>query len=385
MNQVKTEENNQPVQVEKRIPDVLDLFKNGWHFARRNLSLVGLMAIPFCVVEIFRYLAVVTTGSARDIFMIAEGLGSIIALVFYILFFSIALYSIAHSSSEALFSQGFSWAKQNFWSLVWIGILSALIFIGGFMLFIIPGIIVAVYMSLSQMVLVNEGVTGFSSLMRSHDLIKGNWWSVFVRLFGVQLLFFVSLVIAGIVVGLFAVALGDEVLSEFILNIVFTVFGAAGVLVTLSATKEIYAFLVEQDVEILSKKKSTGIWYKVLICLGVLIPVMVGIFATVGVLTNDIQLNSHPGIEMPVSADLILVQERALDYYSQETNQSYSGVCAQVQELISEDVGTVVCNESPEEYALSVSGSQGMQCIDSTGYLKNIYIELEDRTRCLNF
>jgi hypothetical protein len=378
MDQENSEENHQLV---TEMTGIIDLFKNGWHFAFQNVNLIGLIAIPFCVIEVFNYLGVLTTGSTSEFFMIIEGFGSLVALVFYILFFSAALFLITHPADDMHFSQGFAWAKQNFWSLVWIGILSAVVFMGGFLLLIIPGIIVAVYISLSQMVLVNEGKTGLAALVRSHNLVKGNWWPAFIRLCGVQLLFFVSIVIAGISIGLLTAAVGDESLSEFILNIVFTIFGAVGVLIMLSATKEIYAFLLLQSPDASADDRSARVWYIALACIGLLIPVIIGL-SFGRTMDTLVSVQSAQQVSL-VQMELSLVQEKAVEYYKNQDESSYVGVCAEVENLVSADEN-IVCNESENSYAVSVQLESTTLCADSTGYNKIVYTELEEGTQCLH-
>lgn len=51
--------------------------------------------------------------------------------------------------------------------------------VGGFLLFIIPGIIFIIWFLSGQYVLVSEDLRGFNALLRSKQLIQGNWWRIF--------------------------------------------------------------------------------------------------------------------------------------------------------------------------------------------------------------
>ena len=64
--------------------------------------------------------------------------------------------------------------------LAWTWFLQTLAIMGGFILFIIPGIIFAFWFSLSSHVVVIEGKSGFAALGRSKQLMKGNIGTVFV-------------------------------------------------------------------------------------------------------------------------------------------------------------------------------------------------------------
>ena len=61
--------------------------------------------------------------------------------------------------------------------------LSGLAVLGGFILFIIPGIIFAIWFCMSQYVFISEGIVGKKVLSRSKQLVSGNWWGVLGRSF----------------------------------------------------------------------------------------------------------------------------------------------------------------------------------------------------------
>ncbi len=78
---------------------------------------------------------------------------------------------------------------KNFLSLFWIFILTSLAFMGGFALFIIPGLMVSMYTIFSSYVYIDEGLKGFSALARSHQLVSRNllkvsWFITAIFLFG---------------------------------------------------------------------------------------------------------------------------------------------------------------------------------------------------------
>jgi hypothetical protein len=67
--------------------------------------------------------------------------------------------------------------KRGFRSLlplVWTTMLFSFVFIGGFILFIIPGILFALWFGLYQQVVVVEGISGFAALQRSKQLVRGH-------------------------------------------------------------------------------------------------------------------------------------------------------------------------------------------------------------------
>ncbi len=97
---------------------------------------------------------------------------------------------------------------QLFWSFIWISILVGLASLGGFIVFFLPGIWLAVKFSMSQLSLIEDGKKGTQAMQQSSDLVKGRWWGVFGRSLLIGFFvgfcaFLISLVLT-FIVGLFA-------------------------------------------------------------------------------------------------------------------------------------------------------------------------------------
>ena len=82
------------------------------------------------------------------------------------------------------------------------GILVALIVVAGFVLLIIPGIILAVWLLFTQYIVVLEGKRGPDALKASVAYVKGNWWAVFVRLILMVLLVIAASIVIGFVLSI---------------------------------------------------------------------------------------------------------------------------------------------------------------------------------------
>lgn len=107
--------------------------------------------------------------------------------------------------------EAFHRGKPYLFPLLWVHILSQVIVAGGFVLLIIPGIILSVSMSLRFYVLVAENKRGINALIKSRELVRGYWWSVFGRLLVIGLLVFIVIFLGGII--------GTLVLGELVGNI----------------------------------------------------------------------------------------------------------------------------------------------------------------------
>jgi len=88
------------------------------------------------------------------------------------------------------------------------GLLAVLAIFGGFLLFIIPGIIFLVNYIFALPVVILENKTYVKAMRRSHDLVRGNWW----RVFGVVVLCIILYYIGYLI-------------SNFLLHFLFTTFG----------------------------------------------------------------------------------------------------------------------------------------------------------------
>ncbi|HEX5772811.1 MAG TPA: hypothetical protein VFY07_00700 [Geomobilimonas sp.] len=66
--------------------------------------------------------------------------------------------------------------------LMWVGCLTGFVIGGGFMLFVLPGIIFMVWFFFAQFILVDEDVHGMDALLKSREYVRGEWFNVALRL-----------------------------------------------------------------------------------------------------------------------------------------------------------------------------------------------------------
>lgn len=101
------------------------------------------------------------------------------------------LYAIIERQQKIGIKESYAKGWHKIISYFWISLLVGLITVVGFLLFIIPGIIFAIWFSLATYVLVTENLTGMKALSRSKQLVKGNWWKVFWRLTVIVIISFI--------------------------------------------------------------------------------------------------------------------------------------------------------------------------------------------------
>ena len=108
-----------------------------------------------------------------------------------------------------------AWSK--YWSLLWIAILTAFITVGGFWLFIIPGIIFTIWFMFSMVVLMAEGERGMKALVKSREYVRDLFWPVLGRYLVIAVLVMVAYAILGTII---VAILSNGVWSAFLVNLI---------------------------------------------------------------------------------------------------------------------------------------------------------------------
>jgi hypothetical protein len=174
------------------------LFKNSWLIYRmRFKTIVGVLA-PGILFQFFLFLeppAPTLLGSMQFI------IGLWIALAI--------LYVVKEKDTEMSSREALGKGIKRLFSYWWLNVLSLIIAIGGFLLFVVPGVILSIWFSLASYVFVAEDRKGMTALLRSKQLVQGYWLQVFWRLLVLGLLAILTIapfIILGVVLTLAEVA-----------------------------------------------------------------------------------------------------------------------------------------------------------------------------------
>lgn len=97
----------------------------------------------------------------------------------------------------------YRYGLSRFWSIVLVGLLAALAIAAGFILLVIPGLIVLTFLTCSIQSLVIEDKRGREALRRSWNLVRGFGWQVFGTIIVAGLL-------TGLVAGVLTAPFGDN-------------------------------------------------------------------------------------------------------------------------------------------------------------------------------
>jgi len=242
-------ENQQTPSIQPQIStlsSIGDLLKRAWEIYRaRFWTFLGIVSFPLIVH--FFLLSPLEALKIGPIFSILLELGSN-----FLSFWSTIslLFAIKDREEKIGILESYKRALPKIIPFIWILILTGFLTFGGLLLFIIPGIIFSVWFMFGEYVLVWEDKRGMDAILRSKQLVSGNFWKIVWRS--------VALVLISLVI--FIISLPFLLISKVIeiLNIPFL--GIVGYLPTLFwiPLPTIFLFLIYDDL----KKLKEGILFE---------------------------------------------------------------------------------------------------------------------------
>lgn len=198
------EPNSQPdsLSLLPKLISVGSLFKQASQVYRSRLgTFFGIAAVPM----IFTIIGIIVTvfsygGLSTNLWVVLLG------AFFYLTsaFFSIlSVLAIIYAISKPIsIIDAYHFALTKALSFIWIVILDALIIVGGFALFIVPGIIFLVWFSFASYILVYEDSRGINALLRSKSYARGYFWPILGRTLCLMLITLGISYIFGLLAGL---------------------------------------------------------------------------------------------------------------------------------------------------------------------------------------
>jgi len=202
------------------LPGMGDLLKRTFSVYKARLGIfLGIMVFPLICSVFF----LILPANLKKNLLLGISLFIIfwLAVMVTSLWSSVSLlYAIKEREEKIGIVESFRKGWHKIISFVWISILAGFITLGGFLLFIIPGIIFAIWFAFPIYVLVSEDLRGMNALFRSKQLVSGKWGSVALRLFTIGV---IALVIYSVIffplsffVGKKAADIGDSIISLFL-------------------------------------------------------------------------------------------------------------------------------------------------------------------------
>jgi hypothetical protein len=185
------------------IGGVLD---NGFKLLKASFSKVVGISIVASLVSQMPSMALMSSVDADGV---PQGGGALLVIVLLAMVFSIILYGAivgrmhsVHAGREMTTSQAFSLGLSCMLPLIGFFILYALAIMGGSLLLLIPGLILAVTLMFGSYILIIDRAGVMDSLKQSHRLVWGYWWHTAAIVGVAGIIVMVCYVLVGFVAGI---------------------------------------------------------------------------------------------------------------------------------------------------------------------------------------
>lgn len=347
----------QPGQAPAQLASFSDLLKEAWNiYKARYKTFLGILLVPVGIIILvilaiifFGIIlgvsnsasAVITAGPTpmpgnsstafSNVINFLLGFG-IILFVFIIPIIvlqlwsqSALLFAIKDSAEGIGIKESYRRGWHKIGSVFWVGLLSGIIITGGYLFFVIPGVIFAIWFSLATFIVVSENIGGMTAILKSKEYIKGYGWEVFIRLIVMGLIvggISIAFSLPGWLINMTAGATNSEALSVVGMLVQF-----AGNIVgfILAPLATIYTFLIYKNLRAIKGEivLTPTSWDKIkYILVGLL-----GIIVVFGFIIGSIvlvSLSSARGkaTDARRAADMQQVQA-ALMFYADDHNDMY--------------------------------------------------------------
>lgn len=239
-------------------PSMLMLLKEGWNFFLNRRDLVTWYIV----------LLVVFSALTSELVMALENIITFVAMLagFVLFIFSMInswaiLYAVAQPDPQSVsYTQAFNWSAQNFLPLIWTSLLAGLATFFGFILFVVPGIIITIYLQFSVYAMATGTKYGLPALKQSYHDVKGRWWQVAKKLF---MLGFWLLLIFGVAVFVISFAIvtsNEDPLAALVAEALVSGVGGVVSVMSMYALAHYYKYLKAHPISqsnIIDKKAST--------------------------------------------------------------------------------------------------------------------------------
>jgi len=250
---------------------------------------------------------------------------------------------------------------------------------GGWVLFIIPGIILMILLYMAPYVYTQEGLRGMNALLRSRELVRDHWWALAGRLLLVFLMLLGIFIVVGIILGLLGAGFTGYAKTDLITSIIEPFFSAFFTLILLRVNMDLYRILARVKPATTTVGTEGRGKYVTLAWLGLFLPVLGIILAVLLSSLNDAR---DAGSTAALRSSMNMTRMQAEIYYSD--TGSYEGVCAELPALITYGGTVLTCNDTEEGWAMEVAADDGeVYCVDDMTAPAAVNLTSEDGVTCV--
>jgi hypothetical protein len=199
----------------------VSLFKTTWNFFKSNWKLlVPIIILPtacFALGQILSLFGGVALIPAVALFVI----GIVLSVASQPAAVD-AIHKLNNGSTTVKLVEQYKIGFKIFWPMLLLGVLQALISFGAAVLFVIPAVIVGIYLSMYLYTLVLDGKRGYGALTESYGLVYGRWFDVLGRILFVALVYvgfaIAFTIVSFVIVTIFGIT--SDSISEAVLSVI---------------------------------------------------------------------------------------------------------------------------------------------------------------------
>ncbi len=146
------------------------------------LQLISIAILVLCVglsLGIGSLLLQLLPAFRTPIIVIAATIGVTIGMTAMFWPITALIFAVADSSLNISAALAAGWKKL--WAFLWLFSILGYIIAGGYLLFIIPGVIFTIWFIFAQFVMVTDDIGGMNALLKSKAYVKDRWFDIFIR------------------------------------------------------------------------------------------------------------------------------------------------------------------------------------------------------------
>ncbi len=172
------------------LPGIGELFERSWKIFKSRIGtliVLYLLSAVFFIIPVgifigIGYLFSLFFSGSKTALIVSGGLVGIIAGIIAASWgYAAFIFAVADNSLGIKDSLDKGWQRVE--AFIWILSILGFIVMGGFLLFIVPGVMFTVWFAFAQFILAGEEEKGMNTLLKSKEYVRGYFWDILLRLF----------------------------------------------------------------------------------------------------------------------------------------------------------------------------------------------------------
>lgn len=205
-----------------KLISVSDLFKKTWVIYKEKFSIFfGVMAVPAILMILLSLVTTTIPNGLAVVFLLV--VLRVLSWLVTVLASIGLLFVLSDRGRTFSLSDIYRSGLGKFLSFIWLIILSFIIG-GSVFLLIVPGVILMVWLSFSQVLVVAENEKGMSAIIKSREYVRGYFWPVLGRFIVVSIAVMILYMIISAIIGAVVVLVGGQ--TTVLGNVIFSLLAA---------------------------------------------------------------------------------------------------------------------------------------------------------------